>query len=442
MKRFAVLILSLLITTVLMAAPIYAAPNPPSVQAEAAILIEQSTGTILYQKNMDKRMYPASTTKILTALIAVEEGNLDEIITVGVEALMVPRGSSIAGLTVNDQLSLRELIWGLMLPSGNDAAYTIAVHLGRQRAENPNLSAANAMLVFAEMMNERARAVGAYNSNFTVPDGFHDPQHYSTAYDLALITQEAMKYDFIREVANTARYVPETWVGPHARPWGNTNQLIRNTKFYYEFATGFKTGYTGQAGHCLVATGSKDDMDIISVVLKSNLEGRWQDSATLLEYGFSNFTIHQLVQQNDVIKTVNISKQDRNEPEKIDILAAQGFSDVFAKDELQHIEATLVFSDGLLDTDSKGIQAAPNPDVTVMAPLEQGQIVGEMIFTLGGEEIFRTSLVAASDVAAMPWWRNLLVPGILTLGLGLPLVLVAKTRKKKQRRNRYIVRRF
>jgi len=409
--------------------------NSPAIVAEAAILIDQVTGKILYQKNADRLMYPASTTKILTALVAVEHGDLDEILTVGSEVLHIAWDSSKAGFMIGDQITLRELIFGLMLPSGNDAAYIIAVHFGRQQAKDPELSVNKALEVFAEMMNHRARQVGANATNFTVPDGYHHQNHYTTAQNLALLAREAMEHDFLREVVGTSRYVPETWIGPHARAWGNTNMLIRpSEKFFYEHATGFKTGYTGPAGFCVVSSGNLDDMELIAVVLNTSRDGRWHDSTDLLNYGFHNFAWKQLVTENEIIQTVNINKQDHNQPDSISLAAVHSFGGIFALEELPNIMRLVTLNDDFIDKQAKtsGVQAAGDSEPTLMAPIQKGDIVGQIIFTLDDQELFRTDLVSNEDISAMPWWRKVMVPGIFSIGLGLPCVLIINIRKKRR----------
>lgn len=416
-------------------ARIHAADSaPPALEAEAAILIDQVTGKILYEKNADKQLYPASTTKILTALLAVEEGKLEDIITVGIEAMMVPVGSSIAGLSVGDQISLGDLVYGLMLPSGNDAAYSIAVYLGRKYTGDQDLSASAALSAFADLMNTRARELGAHSSNFTVPDGFHDADHYTTAHDLAVISQAALEHEFLRQVVSTGRFVSETWEGPHSRPWGNTNQLVRtNDKFYFPDATGLKTGYTRQANFCLASSGGRGDLNLIAIVLNTSKDGRWTDSAALLEYGFDNFAWLQFVEEGEIIQSVVVRGQDIHQPESINLAAAQGFGTVLTREELGKVEKQVLIEDG---TGPAELTVKHTPGL--LAPLEVGQVVGDLVFTLNGTELFRTDLISNEDVAAMPWWRRILLPGGLTLGLGfISSLAITSRRKKRRRRYRY-----
>jgi D-alanyl-D-alanine carboxypeptidase (penicillin-binding protein 5/6) len=176
------------------------------VNAKGAVLIEQESGKILFEKSGNERMYPASTTKILTALVAIENGNLNEVITVGDEVRLIEPDGSRAWLRIGEKIKLSDLIMGLMLPSGNDAAYTIAINIGKIIGNNPSMNREDAIKIFINKMNERAREIGANNSNFINPNGFHDIEHYSTPYDLALIAKEAFKYEFFKQVVKTYTY--------------------------------------------------------------------------------------------------------------------------------------------------------------------------------------------------------------------------------------------
>jgi len=413
------------------------AAQPPNLEAETAVLMDQSSGKILYEKNPDKPMYPASTTKIMTALLAVEYGDLDEVITVGTEVLHISWDSSKAGFDVGDTVTLRELIYGLMLPSGNDAAYTIAAHISRKVTGNPQLSVKDSQEFFAALMNQRARELGAENTHFTVPDGYHDVDHYTTARDLGLISRAALNNDFLREVAATSRYVPETWIGPNVRPWGNTNQLVRpQQEFYYESATGFKTGYTGPAGFCMVSSAIDNDMELVAVVLNTSKDGRWQDSQALLEYGFDSFHWQQLVEDDQIIQSLAVTNQNHDQPSTVALQAAQPFGSVFSRDDAGQIKSTVTFREDLVGSDRKisGVQAADtNP--TLSAPLEAGQVVGEIVFFLDNDELFRTDLITTTAIAAMPWWRKLLLPGGL-FACFILLIFIMRIRKKRNRRRR------
>ena len=376
----------------------------PELTAESAILIEQSTGKVLFEKDADKHLYPASTTKILTALLAIEYGNLKDSITVGNEANLCTPDSSKAGLDLQEQITLEELMYGLMLPSGNDAAYTIGVYIGRKISNDPNLSIQEALDKFAELMNQKAIELGAKNSHFVNPHGYHDDNHYTTARDLAIITREAMKHDFFRQVVSTQMFTIEDWNGvdpkdpnkKEIRYWRNSNALIQqNNKFYYEYATGVKTGYTSKAGQCLVASATKDGLDLISVVLNSTKDGKWTDSISLMEYGFNNYKIFEPVKEGQHIQTVGIHNHSSDDPGWLDIITGYGYSDVFNKNDINELEQEIVWDSSLLYPNSN---SDSENSIYLKAPITKGQKVGTLFLKLKGRELYQIPLIAARSV--------------------------------------------
>lgn len=425
--------------------------------AEAAILIEQNTGKVLFEKNADKRLYPASTTKILTALLAIEYGNMKDTVTVGNEANLCKPDGSKAGLDLQEEITLEELIHGLMLPSGNDAAYTIGVYIGRKIANEPNLPIEEALNKFADLMNKKALELGAKNSHFVNPHGYHDDEHYSTARDLAIITREAMKYDFFRQVVNTPMFTIEDWNGldpkdpnkKEIRYWRNSNALIqRNDKFYYEYATGVKTGYTSKAGHCLVASATKDGLDLISVVLNSTKDGKWTDSTALMEYGFGNYKIFEPVKEKQHIQTVGVHNHSSDDSGWLDIIAGEGYYDILNKKDINKIEREIVWNPELLhkdpDSDSGNL-------IYLKAPIEQGQQVGSLFLKLGGKTLCQIPLIAARSVAKKETIVEKLMPPQSTsdekstpswlwiVGLFIAFLILRSTViRRRRRRRRYI----
>ncbi len=267
----------------------------PRISAESAILIDQESGQVLYQKNPHTQLYPASTTKILTALLALKYGDLDDVVTVGNEVKLVQPDSSKAELSVGQEIRLSDLIYGLMLPSGNDAAYTIAVYVAAKAHPGEDLSSREAVAVFVDLMNEKARGLGALESHFNNPDGYHDAKHYSTASDLAMIAKAAMQYPFFCQVAATEYYhcrSQDTLGVEHAQhdfSWQSTNLLLDpSSPYYYPGTTGLKTGHTTEAGYCLAASVSRDNRTLISVILNASETGIWSDTTKVLNFGFGN----------------------------------------------------------------------------------------------------------------------------------------------------------
>lgn len=271
----------------------YAGPNTaagPAVQADYAFVLDAATGKTLFAKNERQRTYPASTTKILTALIALESGKPDDIVTIGAEANPEDPEESRAGLRPGQQIRLYDLIEAALLPSGNDAARSIAVYIARKKAGKPGLGIEEAQKQFAALMNERAKKAGATDSRFVNPSGLHDPRHVSTARDMALIAKAAMDNPSFREAVRAVDYAASAVNaagGATAKlPLSNTNQLLLpGSANYFEGATGIKTGFTDQAGYCLVSSASRQDKRVIAVVLHSTNKDVYPDARRLLEYG-------------------------------------------------------------------------------------------------------------------------------------------------------------
>jgi D-alanyl-D-alanine carboxypeptidase (penicillin-binding protein 5/6) len=256
--------------------PVYSAPAPaalPQPGAKAAILVEYPSGRVLYQKESHARLAQASTTKIMTAVIAIEYGNLNDVVTIA--PADVVRGSSM-GLKAGERQTLRNLLYGLMLPSGNDAAMAIARHLGTKvQLRFPAARRQEPVSYFILMMNTRALQLGLKDTHFVNPHGLDARGHYSSAYDLASLTWHAMKYKPFNEIVRQ----PAAVVPGHSLR--NINKMLEE----YPGAQGVKTGYTGRAGLCLVTSAARNGKQLISVVLNAP---HWTaDSTALLDYGFA-----------------------------------------------------------------------------------------------------------------------------------------------------------
>ena len=259
--------------------------NPVSAQelekiqtgAKSAIMIEQSTGRILYEKDAHTKRRIASITKIMTAILAIESGKMDKTVTV-TDSILKAEGSAIY-LQVGEKIKLSDLVYGLMLRSGNDAAIAIAEYVG------------GSVEGFASLMNEKAEWIGMENSHFTNPHGLDDSDnHYSTAYDMALLTKYAMGNKTYQKISGTkihrAPNPNEVW----DRVWKNKNRLLTEK---YKYCTGGKTGFTKKARRTLVTTASKDGLDLITVTIDDSTD--WADHIALYEAGFSNYTLTEIV---------------------------------------------------------------------------------------------------------------------------------------------------
>lgn len=251
------------------------------------ILGNVTDGRILYSKNAQTKCYPASLTKLLTAIVAVDAMPTDAIFTVGNEVYMIDPQSSRAYLAVGTRLTLENLLQAMLLPSGNDAAYVLAVQVGRTIAGDENLDHNAAIKVFCQKMNEKAAALGCNGTHFVNPDGIHDENHYTTAADMLKIAACALQNDMISRVVATPS-VNTTLLSGHAVNWKNSNRLVQeNNAYSYAGATGLKTGSTNEAGYCLAASATRDGKTCVAVVMGSKSEnGRWEDASGLLDISF------------------------------------------------------------------------------------------------------------------------------------------------------------
>lgn len=243
----------------------------PSPSADHYILMEETTGRVLLEENAHERVPVASITKLMTAAVALQYGNLDDRIVVSEEALQTS-GSSIY-LEVGEELTLEDLLYGLMLRSGNDAAKVIAEHIGGSEEG------------FVFLMNETAAYLGMTDSQFMNPHGLDEPGHYSSAYDIAVLMQYAMQHELFREISQTESYHSAN----RTYAWTNKNKLLTQK---YEYCTGGKTGFTNKAGRTLVTTAEKDQLKLITVTLDAPDD--WHDHISLFDWGFSEFELVQL----------------------------------------------------------------------------------------------------------------------------------------------------
>ena len=251
-------------------------PTGPVVSAESAILIEAETGTILYEKNIHKQQYPASTTKILTALIAYENSSLDEIVTFSHDDIFsIPKGSNHIAMNPGWTLSMEDCLNALLIRSANEVAYAIAAHVGGSWAE------------FANMMNERAKELGAVDSNFVNPNGLPNEEHVTSAYDLAMIGRAFFAIDYLDKITLEPKLVVEKPNGV-LTDW-NQMPLIPSGKYAYEYLVGCKTGYTDSAHNTMVSCAEKNGLRLICVVLNDDNPMYSEDTIALFEYGFGNF---------------------------------------------------------------------------------------------------------------------------------------------------------
>ena len=263
--------------------------NPTlDIKAESAILFDVKTGKVIYYKDPVTPVFPASTSKLLTALVALDWCIEEEEVTAGDELDLVATDSTLAKLKKGQRLTIRNLLEGMLVPSGNDAAYVMAAYVGRKSLNNENASLKDAIPEFVKLMNNKAQSLGAVNSSFKTPDGYDAIGQYTTAFDMGLIGMAAADSAVLIEVCNKSK-ARNVFIDGRDVTWSNTNSLIvKESGRYYPYCLGLKTGTSTMAGRCLISVAKKDDREVVSVVMNSDAAGRWEDSTTLLKYGLDN----------------------------------------------------------------------------------------------------------------------------------------------------------
>lgn len=257
-------------------------PAAPNVFAKTAVLIDASTGTVLYDKKCHKKMYPASITKIMTALLTIENCDMDEKVVFSDYAVnSLQYGDANIGCQIGEEMTVKDCLYALMLQSANEVATALAEHIS------------GSVEKFSNLMNERAKQAGATDTHFANANGLHDENHYVTAYDMAMITRAASQYDTFNEIVNTTEYtVPANNKRSEPAVANQRHKMVWEVnQYYYDGIIGGKTGYTDQSGTTLVTYAKRNGMTLIAVVLKSDGTHVYEDTTALLDYGFNNFNL-------------------------------------------------------------------------------------------------------------------------------------------------------
>lgn len=262
-------------------------PKGPSVNAESAIVMEASTGLVLYEKNVDTKHFPASITKIMTVLLALENSSLGDTVTFSKNAVYdVDPHSSRIWVAEGEQMTMQQCLYAILLESANDVAYGVAEHIGGS-IDN-----------FAKLMNEKAKSLGCKNTHFVNPHGLPDDNHYTTAYDMALITREALKNDSFRKIFDTPSYqILPTNLQSETRYLHNHHDFVKDQGFHYKDCIGGKTGYTRIARYTLVSVAKRGDLELITVIMKDDSnEHQYTDTQKLFDFAFDHFSIYPIAQ--------------------------------------------------------------------------------------------------------------------------------------------------
>ncbi len=352
--------------------------EPPSPDAGAYILIDAQTGDVLHEKNSQKTLYPASTTKIMTAILAIENGNLEDVLTASQSAIdgIGYNGSNI-GIIPGETIPLENLLQAMMVSSANEAANIVAEHISGSIDE------------FVELMNQRATELGAVETHFANASGIHDPMHFTTAADLVCFSRYAMTLPKFREIVST-RSITMPATNKHSK-WpvlSNSNKLMLNNDSELYEINGIKTGFTGPAGHNLITSAKSDDgMELIAAVMAVKNEGSAENvriySKELLDYGFNNFKRVELIEKGKVYRNVKV--EDAADIYGLDLITVDSLVRVLPRDE------------SLWD-----IKEVSHLRENIYAPINKGDIIGYVEFTRGDISIGSIDLIAARSIEYKP----------------------------------------
>lgn len=343
--------------------------------SEGAVLIETNSGKVLYDKNMNKRLYPASITKILTAILVIENCDLSENVVASSEAVnSIPSGYTLAGIKAGETFTVEQLLQVTMLRSANEAATILAEHVSGSVEE------------FANLMNAKAKEIGCLDSNFVNANGMHDENHYSTAYDMALIQQYCMKNEEYRRISSlTSCSLPNTELyNEEPREFKNTHAfLINEDENYYKYAISGKTGYTTPAKNCLVTSTDKNGFELTVVVLCTSgkidgVSARYYDTMQLINYGYDNYRVSNFLGKNSAVETIEIETTERKK-ETLKLLLETDISVICKKD------------DSISKTDGE----VKLNDITL--PISKGDVLGTITYKINENE-YISNLIAERNI--------------------------------------------
>lgn len=381
--------------------------------------MEATTGKIIYEKDAFAATFPASTTKIMTAILTLENCKLTDTATVSHDAIFtVPVGYTHANLVEGEVLTIDQLLHVLLIPSANDAANVLAEHI------------AGSISSFTTMMNTKAVEIGCQNTNFVNANGIHSEDHYSTAYDLALIGRYAMQNDIFREIVSTTKYtLPATNKYPEANRFFNTtNELLkvdnrdRVDNYYYSYCNGIKTGYTNAAKNCIVASATKDGIEYIVVILgadrtENGLSARYLDCKNLFNYAFEHYTTYTMNEENAVLKQIKISNGTIS-TKNLDVIIQDNITLLLKKDTLVSSITPIV---------------EINSDLT--APISKNSVIGTISYSVDGNE-YTSNLLAGSDVTQSNAFTTFLTIASIILVLYLLNKLLHSNNKNNKRKKK------
>ena len=407
-KKYYISILVFVLTLLGLYTNILASSDEPTITSESSILIESTTSKVLFEKNSNIRLEPASITKIMTAILTIENANLNDIVTVQPEAISsIPAGYSIANLKPNEQLTVSQLLQLLMVHSANDAANVLAFYID------------GSIEAFANRMNQKLDDLGLHDSHFVNPSGVHNDNHYSTAHDIALLMQYCIKNSTFRKYSGLKSCtLPATNLSGE-RAFDNTNSmLLNNSSDYYPYITCTKTGFTSQAKYCLVSVAKKDGMECICVILSADSSNaRLAETKTLFEYGFYNFAFQNIATKGDIITQIEILNAT-NDTKFLDLVLA---------DTINVLTSTGLSTDSI--TPQITLQELP------VAPIAQRKVLGYATYYID-DTPYTVDLIASHDVMVSTSKSYYLQVGLLIVVVILLFIVLFWNNKGKKEKTK------
>ena len=405
-KRIKKIIISMIFIAIIMTNCIFVyATNDLNVDAKASLIIEENSGKVIHEDNSNVQNYPASVTKILTAILTLENCELTDTVTVSKTAISnIPSGYVIAPLFVGEQMSVEDLLYALMLKSANDAAYVLAEHVG------------GSVEGFSEMMNKKAEELGCKNTHFVNPNGIHNSNHYTTAYDMYLIARYAMKNEEFVKIVSTYQHALSATnkYSKNDRLMKNTNAFVNpSSRYYDENVKGIKTGTTLQAGNCLITSTSKNGFVVITVILGAKTsESKFSETKKMMNYAFDNYEFTQIHKKGDVIKNIEVEKATK-ETKSLNLVISDDIKAINnIKIKAEEIEPEISLND------------------EIIAPISKGQELGTIKYTVDGLE-YKAKLLAENDVIKKTYYVEILL-GIGVFIIIVSVVIIIKKRPRKR----------
>ena len=388
-------------------------------EAPVVILMEKTTGRVLYGRNEHEPVYPASLTKMLTALVVVEHLDMDEILVVGTEIRNMPDGYVTNLHFEGETITVRMLLRALMMRSGNETGRVLALNVMRRYWHMRNITYAEAKPAFSQLMNNMAASLGATNTNFDNPYGLHGDSHVSTAYDLALIARAYMEHPDLAEIASILFFVGDSLEGsfhPEGQTqqyeWISTNLMLPGSQLGHPYVTGLKTGFTTPAGHCFAGAAYYNGLGLITVTLGGTEMGRWQDTRRLIDYGFMNYAFRIVANPGDIVGRAEIENSRLGDADEIDLVLSEGHEALLSNAEYASVRSLLHIDPGYLaesmdiqneserdnEDESEFSSGRENDMRRLVAPIQEGSPVGTMVFMAGDAELFLAPVLAAQSV--------------------------------------------